>query len=74
MNASNAFSDYMISHSVNRSINLSPTSGRLHRQREKGSFGPTICLMNRSREKIEDSTAVEGKEEPLLTRMLMLML
>lgn len=61
MNTSNAFSDYMVTYSVNRSINLSPTSGRLHRQKEKGSYGPTICLLNRSREKNEDSTAVDSK-------------
>jgi hypothetical protein len=33
MNTSSAFSDYMVSYSVNRSINLSPTMGRLHKNR-----------------------------------------
>ena len=75
MNTSNAFSDYMVTYSVNRSINLSPTSGRLHRQKDRGSYGPTICLLNRSREKIEESTAAaDSKEEPLLERLLMLSL
>lgn len=58
MNSSNAFSDYMVSYSVNRSFNISPTSGRLHKHKEKGSYGPTICLMNRSREKHEQSTTI----------------
>ena len=58
MNSSDAFSDYMVSYSVNKSINLSPTHGRLHRNRESTSMGPTICLINRSRSKIEESTAV----------------
>jgi hypothetical protein len=66
MNTSSAFSDYMVTYSVNRSINLSPTSGRLHRQKDRGSYGPTICLLNRSREKIEESTAPDSKEEALL--------
>ncbi len=61
MNTSDAFSDYMVSYSVNRSINLSPTMGRLHKNRETGSLGPTICLINRSREKIEESTTVDEK-------------
>lgn len=72
MNTSNAFSDYMVTYSVNRSINLSPTSGRLHRQKDRGSYGPTICLLNRSREKIEESTNADSKEEGLLERVLML--
>jgi hypothetical protein len=62
----------MVTYSVNRSINLSPTSGRLHKQKERGSYGPTICLLNRSRDKNEESTAIESKEEPLLERILML--
>jgi hypothetical protein len=75
MNTSNAFSDYMVTYSVNRSINLSPTSGRLHRQKDRGSYGPTICLLNRSREKIEESTEPENKEDgTLLERVFMLSL
>ena len=59
MNTSEAFSDYMVSYSVNRSINVSPTMGRLHKHREAGSMGPTVCLINRSRDKIEESTAAD---------------
>ena len=33
MNRSDAFSDYMVTYSVNRSINLSPTLGRLHKNK-----------------------------------------
>lgn len=72
MNSSDAFSDYMVSYSVNRSINISPTMGRLHKHREASTMGPTICLINRSREKIEDSTAVEEKEEELIAKIFML--
>jgi hypothetical protein len=72
MNTSNAFSDYMVTYSVNRSINLSPTSGRLHKQKDRGSYGPTICLLNRSREKIEESTVADSKDEGLLERILMM--
>ena len=72
MNNSDAFSDYMVSYSVNRSINISPTHGRLHKNRESSSLGPTICLINRSREKMEESTVVEDKrEEELLGKLLM---
>ena len=63
MNISDAFSDYQVTYSVNKSINLSPTLGRLHRHRESGSLGPTICLINRSRDKIEESTTIEDKRE-----------
>ena len=73
MNSSDAFSDYMVSYSVNKSINLSPTHGRLHRNRESTSMGPTICLINRSRSKIEESTAVEDRrEEDLISKLFML--
>ena len=58
MNSSDAFSDYMVTYSVNKSINLSPSLGRLHKPRESTSLGPTICLVNRSRDKIEESTAI----------------
>lgn len=49
MKNSNLFSDYMVAESVNRSIrsiNHSPTSGILHRQ--KSSFGPRLTLLSRS--------------------------
>jgi hypothetical protein len=75
MNTSDAFSDYMVSYSVNRSINLTPTTGRLHKHQERISLGPTICLINRSRDKIEESTTVEDKrEEELLSRIFMMSL
>ncbi len=49
MSMRNSFSDYMMGHSVNRSINVSPTTGKIHKHKERlQSFGPTICLMNRS--------------------------
>ena len=72
MNSSDAFSDYMVSYSVNKSFNLSPSLGRLHKPREASSLGPTICLINRSRDKIEESTAIEDKrEEELISKLLM---
>ena len=75
MNTSNAFSDYMVTYSVNRSVNFSPTSGRLHRHsRDKGSYGPTICLLNRSREKHDESSRTEIKDEGLITKVFMLSL
>ena len=77
MNTSDAFSDYMVTYSVNRSINLSPSVGKLHKPRESTSMGPTICLINRSRsrEKIEESTNVEEKrEEELITKIFMMSL
>lgn len=46
--------------------------GRLHKHREASTMGPTICLINRSREKIEESTAVEEKEEELIVKIFML--
>ena len=63
----------MVSYSVNRSINISPTSGRLHKHRESTSLGPTICLVNRSRSKIEESTVVEDRgEQELITKIFMM--
>lgn len=51
MKNSNMFSDYMVASSVNRSIrsiNNSPTTGIVHKQRS--SYGPRLTLVNRSNE------------------------
>ena len=39
MNRSDAFSDMMVTYSVNRSINLSPTHGTLRKPRDSPSLG-----------------------------------
>ncbi len=75
MQQSHMFSDYMISESVNRSIrsiNHSPTSGIVHKQR--ASYGPRLTLLNKSTDPSPNIDEHKHESQQYIEKILLLSL